>query len=102
MIYDIAGEVINKRSESLLERYQIGLETSMKDRDFASDCFHLLHYKCHKINLTCGGSYIDSPDWIKNKKATATVNDDGKCFQDAACHTKFHRNWKTSTSNVKN
>ena len=71
MICDIAGEVINKRFESLLERYQIGLETSMKDRDFASDCFHLLHYKCHKINLTCGGSYIDSPDCIKKQKSNS-------------------------------
>ena len=31
---------------------------------------HLLHYKCHKIIPNCGRSYIDSPDWIKNKKAT--------------------------------
>ena len=27
-----------------------------------------IYYKCHKINPDCGGSYIDSPDWIKNKK----------------------------------
>ena len=38
--------------------------------DFASDYVQLLHYKCHKINLNCGGSYIDSPDRIKNKKGT--------------------------------
>ena len=31
---------------------------------------HLLCNKCHKINLWCGQSYIDSPYWIKNKKAT--------------------------------
>ena len=30
----------------------------------------LLYYKCHKINSNRGGSYIDSPDWIKNKKGT--------------------------------
>ena len=30
----------------------------------------LLYYKCHKINFNCGGSDIDSPDWMKNKKAT--------------------------------
>ena len=27
-----------------------------------------IYYKCHKINPDCGGSDIDSPDWIKNKK----------------------------------
>ena len=30
---------------------------------------HLLHYRYHKINPNRGGQYIDSPDWIKNKKA---------------------------------
>ena len=27
------------------------------------------YFKCHKINPNRGGWYIDSPDWIKNKKA---------------------------------
>ena len=29
-----------------------------------------MYYNCHETNLDRGGSYIDSPDWIKNKKAT--------------------------------
>ena len=35
------------------------------------------------MNLYRGGSYIDSPDWIKNKKATInpTNKKDHKCFQ---------------------
>ena len=41
----------------------------MKDGEFAFDYVHLLHYKCHKTNFKLGGSYIDSPDWIKIKKA---------------------------------
>ena len=42
-----------------------------------------MHYKCHKINSNREGSYINSPDWIKNKKATInTINKkDNKCFQ---------------------
>ena len=40
----------------------------MKGSDFLFDYVHLLHYKCYKINLNLSGSYIDSPDWIKNKK----------------------------------
>ena len=33
-----------------------------------------------------GGSYIDSPDWIENKKATInSINkEDDKCFQHAS------------------
>ena len=34
------------------------------------DYLQLFCYICHKLNLNCGGSYIDSPDWIKNKKET--------------------------------
>ena len=36
-----------------------------------------------KKNLNHGGSNIDSPDWIKNKKATInSINKkDNKCFQ---------------------
>ena len=42
---------------------------------------HLLYYKCHKLNSNCCGSYTDSPDWIKNKKATINlINEkDNKC-----------------------
>ena len=42
----------------------------MNGSKFVSDYVHLLCYKCHKTNLNRSGSYIDSPDWIKNEKAT--------------------------------
>ena len=54
----------------LIKINRIGLEKSIKGSDFISDCVRLLYHKCHKINPNCGGSYIDSPDWIKNKKAS--------------------------------
>ena len=41
----------------------------MKSSAFIFDGVNLLYYKCHKINFKHGGSYIDSPDWIKKKKA---------------------------------
>ena len=68
MTYDRADEVIKKLIESPLKTYQIGFETSMKLSDFIYCCVNLLHYKCHKINMNHGGSYIGSPDWIRNKK----------------------------------
>ena len=40
----------------------------MKGGDFIFGCVNLLYNKCHKLNLDNGGSYIDSPDWSKNKK----------------------------------
>ena len=68
MAYDRADKVLKEPVESLLSRYQIGLETSMKDSDFIFDGVYLLHYKCHKINLNQGKSYIDSSESKKFKK----------------------------------
>ena len=38
MINDKAEEVITELFQSLLSRYQIGLETSMKGSEFVFDC----------------------------------------------------------------
>ena len=46
------------------------MKKSMKGSEFVFNYVHLLYYKFHEINSNCGGSYIDSPYWIKNKKAT--------------------------------
>ena len=55
----------------------------MSRSGFTFHCVHLLYCKCHKINFWWNGSYIDSSDWIKNKKAKINhVNKrDNKCFQ---------------------
>ena len=55
----------------------------MKGSKLVFDYVHLLYNKCHKINLNCVGSYVGSPDWIKNKNATINhINKkDNKCFQ---------------------
>ena len=66
-----------------MQKYQEGLEKSMKGSDFVFDSVDLLYYKLHKISLNRGGSYIDSPEWLKNKRSTINpknINDD-KCFQ---------------------
>ena len=91
-IYDNADEIIKKFFESPLNRYQIGLETSMRGSDFNFDSDDLLYSKCHNINPNCGGSYIDFPDWIKSKNATKyPINKkDNKCFQCAVTVASNH------------
>ena len=42
MINEKADEVVEERFQSLLSRYQTGLETSIKDSYFDFDYFHLL------------------------------------------------------------
>ena len=65
----------------LNNKYQNNLE-SMKGSELVINYVHLLYCKCHNINSNRGGSYIDSPDWIKNKKAaTNPINKKDKCFQ---------------------
>ena len=63
--YDYANEVIKEIFELLLSRYWIELKTSVKGSDFAFDCANLLYHKYHKISFILGGSYLESPDWIK-------------------------------------
>ena len=55
----------------------------MRGSEFVFNYVQLLYYKCHRITFNRGGSYIDSPDWIKNKKVTINpINKkDNKCFQ---------------------
>ena len=51
-----------------------------------------MFYKCHKINSNRSGSYIDSPDWIKNKRATInSINKkDNNCFRYAVTAALSH------------
>ena len=66
--YSDANDVMDKLFKSIRSIYQVNLETSMKGSDFIFDSVQILYYKCHKVNFSRGGSYIDSPDWIKKKK----------------------------------
>ena len=75
-------EIIKELSESLLKRYQENLQEKMRGSDFAFDGVSFLYYDFNKISISRGGSYIDSPKWLKNKKSTINPkNNDYKCFQ---------------------
>ena len=77
-----ANEVVDELLEPLPSRYRSNLDTSMRGSDFIFNSVQLLYCKCHKVNFRRGGSNTDSPDWIKNKKATINPkNKDDKCFQ---------------------
>ena len=76
------NEIIKNIFDSILQRYQNGLEESMKGSDFVFYYVESLNYIFHKIYLKRCGSYIETPEWIKKKKATINVeNEDDKCFQ---------------------
>ena len=68
MIGGNTNEIIKNLFDSLLKRYQEGLQVSMRGSEFAFDYVESLNYIFHKIDLKRAGSYIETPDWIKKKK----------------------------------
>ena len=71
--YNDANKVFDQLVESFRSKYQDNLETLMRRSEFIFYSFQMMYYKCHKVNFRRGGSYIDSSDWIKKKKATKKI-----------------------------
>ena len=59
-------EIIQELFDSLLQRYQKGLEESMKGDELVFDGVDLLYYKCHEKSY--GWLITDSSQWIKKSK----------------------------------
>ena len=70
MIDSETDEIIEDLFESFSQKYQERLEKSMRGSQFVYDSVHVLYYNLNKVSLSRGGSYIDSPKWLKNKKIT--------------------------------
>ena len=82
MIGGNTNEIIRNLFNSLLRRYQGGLQESMRGSEFVFDYVKSLNYIFHKVDLKRSGSHIETPEWLKNKGATIDCqNDDYKCFQ---------------------
>ena len=75
-------EVIKLLFESFLQKYKENLQEKMKGSDFEFDGVNFLYYDFNKTSINRGGSYIDSTQWLKNKKSTINPQkNDDKCFQ---------------------
>ena len=62
-----------------------------------------MYYNLNNVSLSRGGSYIDSPKWIKNKKATINPkNNDDKCFQNALTIALIHEQIKKNPQRISN
>ena len=79
---DDTDGIIKGLFESFLQKYEENLQNKMKGSDFEFDGVNSLYYDFNKIGLNRGGSYIDSPKWLKDKISTTNPkNNDDKCFQ---------------------
>ena len=77
------NDAINELFNSFLRRYQEGLETKIKGSGYIFERVDLLEYHLHKISLNRGISCINSPVWLKNKRATINPKNtnDNECFK---------------------
>ena len=81
MIGNKTDEITEGLFETLLSKYQKGLEESMGHRQLSFDSVDLVQCKCLIIRLNRSRSHINSPKWLKNKEATQNrKNSDDKCF----------------------
>ena len=82
MFRDDNDDIIEQLFESLLQKYEEKLQNKMRGSEFEFGGVNFLYYDFNKTSINSGGSYIDSPKWLKDKKSTINpkYNDD-KCFQ---------------------
>ena len=73
-------EIIKEHFESLLQRYQQRLEESIKGSESTFDSVDVLYFYLNKIRLNRGRSYIDSAKWLKNRKTTIILKNNGDKF----------------------
>ena len=83
MMSSETNEINEEFFQSFLQRYEERLEESvMRGSEFIFDIVDALCYDLNKVSLSRGGSHIDSPERLKNKKETINLkNNDNKCFQ---------------------
>ena len=58
-------EIIEELFKSFLQKYEENLKEKMKGSDFEFDGVNFLYYDFNKISINRGGSYLDSPKWLK-------------------------------------
>ena len=84
-------DIIKELFKSFLKRYQEKLEEKMRS-EFLFESVDLLFHSLYKTRLRRGKSYIESPEWLKNKRATINPKNDDNCFQYAITVALNHQN----------
>ena len=70
---------------------------------FVFESVDLLSYTFHKASLKRGKSYIKSPEWLRNKRATINPkNKDNKCFGYSITAALNHQNIENHPERVSN
>ena len=96
-------EIIDRILKSFLSNYQNEEKILRNGSNFVSESVDSLSYHIHKTNLKRGKSYIKSPEWILNKRATINPkNKDNKCFQYSITVALNHQNIENHPERISN
>ena len=79
-IGDDNDDIIEQLFRSSLQKYEENLKNKMRGSDFEFDGVNFLYYDFNKISLNRGGSYIESPKWLKDKKSTINPKNKDQMF----------------------
>ena len=79
---DDTDEIINKVLDSFFENYEREENIFRNWSNYVFDCVDLTYIQFHTMQLKRGSSYIPSPKWISDKKATINPKNlnDNFCF----------------------
>ena len=97
------NDIINRLIESFLSKYQNEEKILRNGSNFIFESVNLLIYHIHKIDLKRGKSYIKSPEWILNKRATINpINKYNKCFQYSITVALNHQKIRNNLERISN
>ena len=96
-------DIIKGLLNSFLNNYQKEEIVLRNGSNFVFESVDLLSYHIHKTSLKRGKSYIKSPEWILNKRATINPkNKDNKCFQYSITVALNHQNIENHPERISN
>ena len=86
------NEMIGQLLTSLHEKFDDDLVLSREGSSFVYESVEECNMHFHKIDLCRGASFIDTPEWLKNKKATINPQNanNAYCFMYAIAIALFH------------
>ena len=84
-------EVTEKLIMQLLQKYKVNLKNKMKGSDFIFNGVSYLYYDLNRITISKGGSYIESPKWLKDNNSDCYCLN---CFHSYRTENKLNVNKK--------
>ena len=86
------NEIIEQLLTSLHKKFDDDLVLSRESSSFVYESVEECNIHFHKIDLRRGASFIDTPEWLKNKKATINLQNTNNayCFMYSIAIALFH------------